>query len=128
MFSGVILAIKLNYDVVGFSEIFFITSLITLIFALLVYTWKFGYPKIEIDFGFWKSTMREAIPYGLSGIFVMIYYWIDSIMLSAMVGNEVVGYYNAAYRIIAIFLSFHTLFILSIFPVMASTINLRVMS
>lgn len=120
MFSGVILAIKLNYTVVGFSEVFFITSFITLIFTLVVYTWKFGYPKIEIDFSFWKSTLREAIPYGLSGIFVMIYYWIDSIMLSYMVGNEVVGYYNAAYRIIAIFLSFHTLFILSIFPVMAS--------
>jgi len=119
MFLGVILAIKFGFDVIGFSIVYFITSLTTLIFTMLIYAWKFSLPKPEIDFKFWKLTLKEAVPYGLAGIFVMVYYWIDSIMLSFMVGNEVVGWYNAAYRIIYIFLSFHALFIISIFPVMS---------
>ncbi len=40
-------------------------------------------------------------------------------MLSIMVGNAVVGWYNAAYKFIYIFLSFNTLFIISIFPVIS---------
>jgi O-antigen/teichoic acid export membrane protein len=119
MFLGVILAIKLGFNIVGFGLVYFLTSLITLFFTLFLYSWKFSLPKFEIDLRFWISTLKEAFPYGLAGIFVMIYYWIDSIMLSIMVGNEVVGWYNAAYRIIFIFLSFHTIFIISIFPVMS---------
>ena len=120
MFSGVIIAMNLGFDVTGFSFIYFISSLITLISVILIYLWKFPLFKVEIDFNFWKQTLKEAFPYGLAAIFVMIYYWIDSVMLSIMAGNEIVGWYNAAYRIIYIFLSFHTIFIVSIFPVMST--------
>lgn len=120
MFSGVIIAMNLGLDVIGFSFIYFISSLITLISVLLIYLWKFPLFKVEIDLSFWKQILKEAFPYGLSAIFVMIYYWIDSVMLSIMAGNEIVGWYNAAYRIIYIFLSFHTIFIISIFPVMST--------
>ncbi len=120
MFSGVIIAIKVGLDVVGFSFIYVLSSFITLIFVLIVYVWKFSLPVIEIDTIFWKRILKEALPFGLAGIFVTIYYWIDSVMLSIMVGNEIVGWYNAAYRFIYIFLSFHTIFIISIFPVLSS--------
>ena len=123
MFLGVILAINFGLNLIGFSLLFFITSMSTMIFTLILFIWKFSVPKIEIDLEFWKSTIREAFPYGLAAVFVMIYYWIDSIMLSLIVGNEVVGWYNAAYRIIFIFLSFQTIFIISIFPVMSSFYN-----
>ncbi|WP_048191104.1 flippase [Methanobacterium sp. SMA-27] len=120
MFLGVIIAIKLGFGVVGFSFLYFISSLITLFSIFFIYIWKFSIVKIDIDLNFWKLIMKEALPYGLSGIFVMIYYWIDSVMLSIIAGNEVVGWYNAAYKIIYIFLSFNTLFIISIFPVMSN--------
>ena len=120
MFSGVFLAIKIGLSVVGFSSIYFLSSLIILIYVLILYIWKFSLPVIEIDTIFWKKILKEALPFGLAGIFVTIYYWIDSVMLSIMVGNEVVGWYNAAYRFIYIFLSFHSIFIISIFPVLSS--------
>ena len=120
MFSGVIIAINVGLSVVGFSLIYLLSSVITLIFIITIYLWKFSLPIIEIDTIFWKKIFKEALPYGLAGIFVTIYYWIDSVMLSIMVGNEVVGWYNAAYKFIYIFLSFHTMFIISIFPVLSS--------
>jgi len=120
MFSGVFIAIAMSLDVIGFSIVYFVASLITLIYALIIYIWKFSLPPIEIDTTFWGKFLKNAIPFGLAGIFVTVYYWIDSVMLSVMVGNEVVGWYNASYKFIYLFLSFHSLFIISIFPVLSS--------
>lgn len=119
MFSGVIIAIAYSLDVIGFSFVYFITGLASLIFALLIYVWKFSLPPIEIDRVFLRKLLKNAIPFGITGIFVTIYYWIDSVMLSIMVGNEVVGWYNASYKFIYLFLSLQSLFIISIFPVLS---------
>ena len=120
MFSGVIIAIAYSLDVVGFSFVYFITGLVSLIYGMIIYVWKFSLPPIEIDHVFWSKLLKNAIPFGLAGIFVTIYYWIDSVMLSIMVGNEIVGWYNASYKFIYLFLSFQSLFIISIFPVLSS--------
>jgi O-antigen/teichoic acid export membrane protein len=120
MFSGVFIAIDMSLDVVGFSFVYFITSLISLIYSLLIYIWKFSLPPVEVDRVFWGKLLKGAIPFGITGIFVTIYYWIDSVMLSVMAGNEVVGWYNASYKVIFLFLSFQSLFIVSIFPVLSS--------
>lgn len=120
MFSGVFIAIAMSLDVVGFSFVYFITSLISLIYSLLIYIWKFSLPPVEVDRVFWGKLLKGAIPFGITGIFVTIYYWIDSVMLSVMAGNEVVGWYNASYKVIFLFLSFQSLFIVSIFPVLSS--------
>lgn len=120
MFCGIFLGISLGFNVSEFSFIYLLSSVITLVFTLSIYIWKFSSLKIEIDIGFWKQTIKEALPYGFAGIFVVVYYWIDSVMLSFMVGNEIVGWYNAAYKFIYFFLSFYSIFIISIFPVMSS--------
>jgi O-antigen/teichoic acid export membrane protein len=72
-----------------------------------------------IDLSFWKPTIILALPFGITGIFTMIYFWIDSVILSIMVGNEVVGWYNAAYRLIFIFISLYSVYMVSIFPIMS---------
>ena len=128
MFSGVIIAMNLGFDVIGFSLIYLISSLITLVFILLIHIWKFYLPKIEIDFIFWSQTMKEALPYGITGIFVMIYYWIDSIMLSIMAENEIVGWYNTEYKIVYIFLYLYSIYIISIFPVMSNLYKISIES
>jgi len=120
MFSGVFIAISLSLDVIGFSFVYFITSLVSLIYSLFIYVWKFSLPPIEIDRVFWRKLVKSAIPFGIAGVFVNIYYWIDQVMLSAMVGDEVVGWYNAAYKFIYLCLSFQSLYIISIFPVLSS--------
>jgi O-antigen/teichoic acid export membrane protein len=71
---------------------------------------------MEFDWSFWKPTIREALPFGLTGVFGMIYTNISSVMLSVMQGNEVVGWYNAAYRLILVLLFIPAAFGLAIFP------------
>lgn len=116
---GFLLAIYYNLGIITFALIYVIASLFVLIYTFVIYSWKFALPKIKIDLNFWKPTIREALPFGITGIFAMVYLWVDSIILSVMVGNEVVGWYNAAYRLIFIFLSLYAVYMISIFPVMS---------
>ena len=119
MLSGALFAISRGLSVVGFASIYFIVSVIVLGYSFLVSAWKFVLPRIELDFSFWKPTIKEALPFGLSGIFITIYYWIDSVMLSLMKGNEVVGWYNAAYRLIVILLFIPSIINIVVFPAMS---------
>lgn len=114
-----ITAIKLGLNVVHFAMIYLIVNLIVLAYHAVITTWKFLKPRVEVDLGFWKSVVKEAWPFALSAVFVSIYYWVDSVMLSYMKGNEVVGWYNAAYRLMMIFLVIPSIFNLAIFPTMS---------
>lgn len=114
-----VIAIKLGLNVVHFAMIPLAVSLILLVYHALVTTWKFLKPRIEVDVGFWRSALREAWPFALTAVFVSIYYWIDSVMLSYMKGDEVVGWYNAAYRLMIIFLVVPSIFNFALFPTMS---------
>lgn len=124
MLGGVIFAMKYNFGVVGFASLYFLASIVVLAYSFAILRVKFPslslawYPrKIEVDWGFWKSTIKEALPFGLSMTFVMIFYWIDSVMLSLMKGDAVVGWYNVAYRMVLVLLFIPQSYIAAIFPV-----------
>ncbi|ASI98384.1 flippase [Thermococcus celer] len=114
-----VIAIKLGLNVVHFAMIPLAVSLILLVYHAIITTWKFLKPKVEVDVGFWRSTLREAWPFALTAVFVSIYYWIDSVMLSYMKGDEVVGWYNAAYRLVLILLVIPGIYFTSLYPLMS---------
>lgn len=116
IFSGVLIAIYLDKDIFFFASLYIIGSLACLIFNFSVYTWKFPLPPIHIDLNFWKYIIKEAWPFTITGIFVNIYFRIDSVMLSIMVGTSAVGIYNSAYRILMVLLFIPAVFITALFP------------
>jgi len=126
MLGGVIFAMKFKLSVVEFAALYFLVSIFGLAYSFTILRIKFSNQplawsprKIEVDWGFWKSTIKEALPFGLAITFVMIFYWIDSVMLSLMKGNTVVGWYNAAYRMVLFLLFIPNSFIAAIYPVMS---------
>jgi O-antigen/teichoic acid export membrane protein len=126
LLGGVIFAIKLGFSIIGFASLYVITSAIALGYSFAVMKLKFSNPAsastakvIELDWSFWKPTIKEALPFGLSAIFVAIFYWIGSVMLSSMKGDEVVGWYSAAYRMVLTLLFLPSAFNSAIFPVMS---------
>lgn len=119
MLSGTIIGISYQLDILYFACIYVISNLLVLISSILLYVWKFSLPKLEIDLSFWKPTLQESWPFGVTGLFVNIYYWIDAVILSIMVGTIVVGWYNAAYRLIMVFSFIPIVLNMAIFPVMS---------
>lgn len=123
--AGVIIAMKYSFSIIGFASLYVIASAVVLGYSFAVMKLKFSNPAasaakvIEFDWSFWKPTMKEALPFGLTGMFVMIYTYIDSVMLSLMQGDAVVGWYNAAYRLILVLIFIPVAFGIAVFPSMS---------
>ncbi len=121
MLFGALLVISYGFDILGFAYVYLVVSMIVLFFNVCIYLLKFGMPEIGIDWSFWRPTVREALPFGLIGISGMIYTYIDTIMLSAMKGDEVVGWYSAAYRLVLSLLFIPVVINTAIFPKMSQS-------
>lgn len=49
---------------------------------------------------FLRRSVRIMIPFGLAGLFTVMYYRVDLVMLEALIGEVPAGQYGAAYRIL----------------------------
>ena len=119
MLSGALFAISQGFSVVGFASIYFLVSAIVLGYAFAVCAWKFVLPKIEVDWSFWKQSIKEAWPMGGMAVCIMIYFRIDAVMLSLMIDDTAVGLYSAAYRLSEISTIIPSMFMASVFPVLS---------
>jgi O-antigen/teichoic acid export membrane protein len=117
-----LLAIHLNVDIYGFSYVYLISSIISLGYYVVVALRNIPLPKWDIDLLFWKYMVKEAIPFGLSSIFIRIYYYIDTVMISLLIldPNEAMGWYNAAYRMVLVLAFIPVTFLGSIYPIMSN--------
>lgn len=116
---GALFAIRRNLGITAFAFLYLLASLFVFTYSFVTSIVKFIIPRVEIDWHFWKAALREAWPFGLTIIFVTIYFQIDSVMLSLMRGDKAVGFYNAAYKIIFVIFSVRIALHTSIFPVMS---------
>jgi len=119
-----------NIVIVGFVLYFLIKggSIIQLISAFvigktvgLIITAYFGYkllpkPLFEIDLKFWKYLMTKSIPFLVIGLFILIIYRVDLVMLQFFKGEKIVGLYELAYTIIRNLIIFPMFFVISIYP------------
>ena len=119
MLAGALFAISQGFSVVGFASIYFIVSAIVLAYSTVICVWKFAKPKMEVDWCFWKRSIKEAWPMGGMAILIMIYFRIDTVMLSLMKGDTAVGLYSAAYRLSETSTVIPSMFMASVFPVLS---------
>lgn len=78
-------------------------------------------PKVD-----WKKAvvlLKEGLPYFLNTVFGVIYYRIDTVMLSLMTPEQVVGWYAAAYRFFDSLMVVPVIFTVAVFPVMSRKWN-----
>jgi O-antigen/teichoic acid export membrane protein len=66
------------------------------------------------------KVFRMAIPLAAFGTLQTLYYRVDSVMLKSLSGNEAVGYYDMAMRVLLVVLSVSQLYSQAIYPAFAS--------
>lgn len=74
-------------------------------------------PRIQ-----WRSSLRllkEGLPYFLNSVFGIIYFRIDSILLSLMTPERVMGWYGAAHRFFDSLMFVPNIFSIAVFPVLS---------
>ena len=116
---GTLVAVKQQFDVVGIALVYFGANLFALGYAFAVFLWRVAMPKIKIDWEFWLQILQQAWPLGGMALCIMIYFRIDTVMLSFMKGDMAVGTYSAAYRLSEAATVVPSVFMSSVFPLMA---------
>ena len=82
---------------------------------------RFIRPRFDIDFGLWRYLFKEALPIALSSVIIIIYFNIDVIMLSLMMGDAEVGIYSAAYKLSEPLSLIPSALMVSLFPIMSAS-------
>lgn len=95
----IILAIKLKLNLLWI--IFSLLCYMIVSFSL-VFFWSKKYIKfkLQFDFAYWKSFLKESLPMGAVAIVTFLYFKMDTLMLSFMKSSSDVGIYNAAYKVL----------------------------
>lgn len=93
-----ILLLKLGAGVEVMALVLMVGSLIDTIWQGVWCFAKIGF-DLRIDRTLMIALFKSSIPFLLYGILGVIYYRIDTVMLSLMTNNTVVGWYGAAYRL-----------------------------
>lgn len=119
MLALVLILIYYGFNLIDFASAYIIVNLICFFYCVLICSWKFFVPKIEVDLSFWKPTIVAAFPLSLTLLFSAIGFRVDSVLLSVISGNVAVGYYTAPYKIIEALIFVPSVLNVVIYPVMS---------
>ena len=82
---------------------------------------KYGPFVLKLDRGRWGGYLKAALPFGLIVAFYLVYFRIDSVMVSFFRGDEEVGQYGAAYNLVSALLFLPSGLVAAMFPRLAGT-------
>ena len=108
-----------GYGVFVFSYSFVVVEIIVLAFAFIIAIRKFIKLDSMISIIFIKSLVKKALPFGLAFVFGSIYFYIGSVMLSKIRGDEEVAIYSVAYNIALAIIFIPTVYTNAIYPVLS---------
>ena len=117
--SGIYIVLSKLNSVLVIPIISFICYILVGIISIGLFIKFFGKLKLKFDFKYWQNLIISALPLGCSSIMVRIYYNLDTVMLSFMQNDTVVGWYNASYKIILMLISLAGFYFNAIFPILA---------
>ena len=115
----ILISIFTDLGIFGITLSYVVANFIPLVYEYVIFTKKFAKPKFEFDIDFCRTITMLALPFALSGIFYSIYYSVDTVMLSNMIGDYATGIYNASYKLISVLTVFYSVYTAVIYPVMS---------
>jgi O-antigen/teichoic acid export membrane protein len=119
---GIYLLMK-GYGVFALFIVLIASNAVYYLIMHILISKKFSKVRLSIDAAYWKRAIKQSLPFWLTLIFVSIYFRIDTIMLGFMKGYAATGLYNAAYKIIEVFIKIPFLLIIAVFPAMTKLYN-----
>ncbi|MFH1836250.1 MAG: flippase [Methanobacteriota archaeon] len=113
----------LGKGIYWYATAYFIAAFVNFLFTLFITSKYFAKIGFEIDLTLWKKLLKTGLPLLLSTVFGILYFKIDTIVLSIMKGDAIVGIYSAAYQVIVAIIFIPTLFSVIVFPVLSRFFN-----
>lgn len=95
---------------------YFIAAVYALLISIILIKKKFTYFTWQWDTKLIKNILLQAWPLALANMFVIIYFRIDTVMLSMIKGDQPTAWYNAAYLLIFSLTFIAYVLIMSVYP------------
>ena len=115
----VILVIYLDLRLFGIACAYLLAYAMGFVFTVILFHRHIAQPKLRFEPDFAKYLIICGLPFALSYVFYTIYYQIDIVMLTQMVGSYATGMYTATYKLINVLTLFYSIYTAVIFPVMS---------
>ena len=113
------IAVFSDLGIYGITLAYVLANVLACIYSYYILVKRITKPKYELDTNFCKKITKISIPFAVTGLLFSIYYSIDMVMLSHLVGNYATGVYNAAYKLISVLTLFYSVYGSVIFPIMS---------
>jgi O-antigen/teichoic acid export membrane protein len=93
-------------------------------FTLFLVFTRIGRPRFAFSARYlWEKVIRPALPFALMNIFTVIYFRSGTLLISLLTGSDqLVGYYNAGYRLVESYMLFPAIIAGPIYPVLVRRI------
>ena len=117
--GGIFFLVKSSSYIFQVPVIKFVAAFLSLSLLAFLFLKINGPFKLCMNPSLWKQIFKQSLPMGFSLIVIQIYYNLDTIMLGFIKGEKEVGWYNAAYKIVLLFIGFVSLFGNAIFPTLS---------
>lgn len=116
---GTLVAVQTSASLVDFGAIYVVASTIPLVSASVVTARRFVEPRVQIDWGYTKSLLVRALPFGISVMFITTRFNVDILVLNQLASDDAVAWFNAVYRIILATLFVPRILMRAVYPVFA---------
>lgn len=114
----------LGYGFVGLAGISILVNIITLLILLVASSRQFHLSgPWRIDLGLQRRMLYLSYPLMLNHLFAVIFFQIDVPLMKQINGDEVVGWYNSAYKWVLAFNVIPSFFTIALFPVISRQVH-----
>jgi len=113
-----LLAVWLYSDLEKILWFLIVAAVFQLAYSIVV-AYRHTHVSVVFSMRLARKLMRGGMPFALTGLSVMIYFHIDTVMLSTLVDEKAVGIYRAAYNIVLAATTFSSAFVVALFPMIA---------
>ncbi len=108
-----------DLGIYAISISYLLANAIALLYSYHVFCKNITKPAFEFDKKFCKTIFLASLPFAATGFLYSIYYSIDVVMLTNIIGDYPTGIYNATYKLISVLTLFYSVYGAVIFPVMS---------
>ncbi len=118
---GIILVVSAGAQIVGAGSIWVLASAVALLVMMFLghkRGWKPGLKEYRLNDSW--NVLKMAFPLATFGALQTLYYRVDSVILKSFSGNEAVGFYDMATRVLLFALALSQLYSQAVYPVFSS--------
>jgi O-antigen/teichoic acid export membrane protein len=120
-FALILSLLFLGFRLIAISWIRPLTALIILLLNLWLASKKILKSRLHVDKALSPFLLKEAWPFMADALFMIVYLKVDVVMLQAMKGSTIVGWYAIASGLVLVFIPLQMAVLQSVFPIFSRT-------